>query len=69
MIQVRIRRRDRNQHQTEREHGREHDADRGVFAHAAATPHPADERHSQECGNDRAHREGRTENVGEHHAG
>ena len=39
------------------------------FAHAAATPHPADERHSQECGNDRAHCEGRTENVGEHHAG
>ena len=69
MVQVGIRRRNRNQHQTEREHGREHDADCGVFAHAAATPHPADERHRHERGNDRTHREGRTENVGEHHAG
>ena len=69
MVQVGIRRRNRNQHQTERKHGREHDADRGVLAHAAAAPHPADERHCQERGNDRTHREGRTENVGEHHAG
>ena len=69
MVQVGIRRRNRNQHQTEREHGREHDADRGVLAHAAAAPHPADERHRHERGNDRTHREGCTENVGEHHAG
>ena len=69
MVQVGIRRRNRNQHQTEREHGREHDADRGVLTHAAAAPHPADERHRHERGNDRTHREGCTENVGEHHAG
>ena len=69
MVQVGIRRRNRNQHQTERKHGREHDADRGVLAHAAAAPHPADKSYRHEGGNHRTHCEGRTKNIGEHHTG
>ena len=69
MVQVGIGRRDRNQHQAQREEGCEHDADGGVLAHAAAVLHPANERHRHEGGNHRADGEGRAENVGEHHAG
>ena len=69
MVEIGIRWCNRDQHQAQGEERGKHNANCGVFPHAAAATYPTDEGYRHEGGDDRANSEGDTHNIGEHHAG